>query len=329
MGRAGHAGGRLVSFAKHAALVLFGFAAALLLVELGLRAAGAVVRSVGQRDGAGSAGERVVLCVGDSHTYGAPLPREDAYPVQLEERLAELEPDAHWRVVNRGIPGMNSAQVAALLESWVEIDRPELVVVWVGANNWWNREDPAGLHGNARRPGWRALLEGSRLYRLHQSFTAQATFGDWDAAASDLAERSNRWLHGEPVPARERYVTTVRDLLGIAAILERHGLPWLLVSYPQPEYRWQRAAAEQVAQRAGVPLVDTVDDVERAQRDHPEAELRCPWPAPEGAVCLMVDAMGPHPTRLLYRYVAESIAGAIPAALAASAGEAPRPGSGS
>jgi hypothetical protein len=32
----------------------------------------------------------VVLCVGDSHTYGAPLPREESYPHQLEEQLESL-----------------------------------------------------------------------------------------------------------------------------------------------------------------------------------------------------------------------------------------------
>jgi hypothetical protein len=311
----GPTGVQLAAVGKHLALVLFGFVAALLLIELGLRAAGAIVRSAGRRDGAlVEAGDRVVLCVGDSHTYGAPLPREDSYPSQLQERLAQLDPDGRWRVINRGIPGMNSAQVAAALEGWILHDRPGFVVVWVGANNWWNREDPAGLHAARDRSVWRALLDGSRAYRLYLTFTAQASFSDWDAAASEVAERSNRWLYGEPVPGKERYVNTVRDLSGIAAILAKHGLPWLLVTYPQPEYRWQRSAAELVAQQAHVGMLHTADDLARALRDHPEAELGCPWPVPEGHTCLMVDAMGPHPTRLLYGYVAESIANALVAA---------------
>jgi hypothetical protein len=315
MSAAGRLGGRFAAFAKHLALVLFGFLAALLLLELGLRAAGTILRSAGQRGGGRlEATDRVVLCVGDSHTYGAPLPREDSYPTQLEERLARLDPGARWSVINRGIPGMNSAQVAADLEGWLQHDRPAFVVVWIGANNWWNREDPAGLHGARDRGAWRALLDQSRLYRVYLTFTAQASFSDWDAAASQVTQRSNRWLFGEPVDRKERFVNTVRDLSQIAGILARHGVPWLLVTYPQPEYRWQRSAAEQVALRAHVAMVHTAVDLERARREHPEALPICPWPAPERQTCLMVDAMGPHPTRLLYGYVAESIANALVAA---------------
>ena len=310
-------GGRLAAVAQHAALVLFGVLAALLLLELGLRAAGAVVRSVGRRDAvAVEAGDRVVLCVGDSHTYGAPLPREDTYPSQLQERLAQLSPDARWKVVNRGIPGMNSAQVAALLEGWLRSDRPRIVVVWIGANDWWNRDDPAGLRSGGRRPAWRALLEDSRVYRLYSTFAAERALGDWDSAAGEVVERSNRWLYTEAPSAKERFVTTARGLTAIAEILQRSGLPWLLVTYPQPEHRWQRVAAEQVGRWARVAVVHTSDDLERARREHPEALPMCPWPMPEGSTCLMVWAMGPHPTRLLYGYVADSVASAILEALA-------------
>jgi len=320
-------GGRLAAVAQHAALVLFGLLASLLALEVGLRTAGAVLRSAGRRDAVQvESGDRVVLCVGDSHTYGAPLPREDAYPVQLQERLAQLAPDASWRVINRGIPGMNSAQVAALLEGWLRSDRPQVVVVWIGANNWWNREDPAGLHSGERRSAWRALLEASRLYRLYSTFAAEAAFRDWDEVAGELAQRSNRWLHADPVPAKERFVVTSRDLTSIASILQRHALPWLLVTYPQPEYRWQRLAADEVARWADVAVVHTSDDFERARRDHPEALARCPWPIPEGSTCLLVDAMGPHPTRLLYGYVADSVASAILDALARPAPGPPRGG---
>jgi len=309
MARADPAGGRLAAVAKHAALVLFGLAAALLLLELGLRAAGLVVRSVGQRDGGAAPGERVVLCVGDSHTYGAPLPGEDAYPAQLQQRLDALDPDARWRVINRGIPGMNSAQVAAELEGWILHDRPAAVVVWVGANDWWNRDDPRA--GAGAKSAWRRLLEGSRAYRLYRTFTAQSALADWDRAAGEVVERSDRWLFSGPRSPRDRYVHTLRALSAIAATLAQHGLPWLIVTYPQPEYRWQRSAAERVAERSHAAIVHSAEDLARARRDHPEAVLDCPWPAPEGRACLFVESMGPHPTRLLYGYVAASIADAL------------------
>jgi hypothetical protein len=113
------------------------------------------------------------------------------------------------------------------------------------------------------------------------------------------------------VPEKERFLRTTRDLGAIAITLARHDLPWLLVTYPQREFRWQRKAAELLASRLHVPLVHTADDLARALSDHPDAKLICTWPIPDDETCLMVNAMGPHPTRLLYGYITQSIADAV------------------
>jgi lysophospholipase L1-like esterase len=72
-----------------------------------------------------------ILCVGDSHTFGAPLPAQDAYPAQLSERMNALRTERRVRVVNLGIPGQNSAMVANRLEKQINYYRPDLVIVWV------------------------------------------------------------------------------------------------------------------------------------------------------------------------------------------------------
>ena len=79
-----------------------------------------------------------LLCVGDSHTYGSPLPPEDSYPSQLEMLLERSFPERDFRVLNRGIPGVNSAYVANRLEQQILRHQPEMVLVWVGTNNRWN-----------------------------------------------------------------------------------------------------------------------------------------------------------------------------------------------
>ena len=73
-----------------------------------------------------------LLCVGDSHTYGASLPPEDSYPSQLEMLLERSFPERDFRVLNRGIPGVNSAYVANRLEQQMLQHQPEMVLIWVG-----------------------------------------------------------------------------------------------------------------------------------------------------------------------------------------------------
>ena len=84
-----------------------------------------------------SAGEIVILCVGDSHTFGAPVPKE-SYPIQLQARLVERFPERAFRVVNLGIPRVNSAFVANRLERQMLQIEPDLVILWVGVKNLWN-----------------------------------------------------------------------------------------------------------------------------------------------------------------------------------------------
>lgn len=92
---------------------------------------------------AGAEGERVILCVGDSLTYGigASIP-ERSYPRQLEHALRQA-PAAPWRVVNAGWSGQDSREVLQRLDGQLRACSPERVYVLVGLNDYWNR--PAGF----------------------------------------------------------------------------------------------------------------------------------------------------------------------------------------
>jgi hypothetical protein len=83
-------------------------------------------------------GERRILCIGDSFTYGVHLTAEQSYPGQLEAML-DLEPGQPWRVINLGYPGQNSAEVRLRLVRNIAAYRPEIVIAWIGANNTWSR----------------------------------------------------------------------------------------------------------------------------------------------------------------------------------------------
>ncbi len=81
------------------------------------------------------AGDRVVLCIGDSYTYGmGASTRAASYPAQLERILREELAD-RWCVVNDGWPGRASREALQRLDDNLRRYRPELVYVIIGTND--------------------------------------------------------------------------------------------------------------------------------------------------------------------------------------------------
>lgn len=154
-------------------LLVAGALLALGALELGLRAASAFV---GPRAVPSAAGRETVLALGDSHTYGVFFSAEEAYPGQLAARLEAREP-GRYRVVNLGLPGTNSSELATRLPDWLEAYAPSQVVVCVGVNNVWNRSDAERAEDDS--PDTRSLWEGLRVLRLARLVRARfAADGD-------------------------------------------------------------------------------------------------------------------------------------------------------
>lgn len=143
--------------AAAAACVLLGAAVLLAVLEAGLSAAAALRSRPAPAPGEGT---YTVLCLGDSFTYGM---GGESYPDQLGRRLAAAGLRA--RVINRGIAGINSAQLAERADEELARHRPDAVVVVVGADNFWNSLPIEG--GPLRRLSLRLLnLRSYRLIRL-------------------------------------------------------------------------------------------------------------------------------------------------------------------
>ena len=81
-------------------------ALALILVE-GILWLGSLL--VSSRLVPGVTGKEVVLCVGDSHTYGLGVEPHEAYPEQLQAVLDSIAPD-RYTVINAGIPERTQAK---------------------------------------------------------------------------------------------------------------------------------------------------------------------------------------------------------------------------
>lgn len=92
--------------------------------------------------------EAVVLALGDSLTAGYGLAPERSFPAQLEEALRAEGIAA--RVINGGVSGDTSAGGLARLD-WLLAEKPDLVIVELGANDGLRGLDPAVTRANLDR----------------------------------------------------------------------------------------------------------------------------------------------------------------------------------
>ncbi|NLO90869.1 MAG: hypothetical protein GX410_02590 [Elusimicrobia bacterium] len=131
---------------------LLASAAALALLEAGIRAAGFFARG----GPSGKGGSRTVLCVGDSFVWGV---GGKSFPEQLGEKLAS-DGGVPYEVVNAGAAGYNSAQVLGQLPGLLARYRPAFVIALVGANNSWN------TLGSSSCWFWQGILSRAAAYRF-------------------------------------------------------------------------------------------------------------------------------------------------------------------
>ena len=117
-----------------------GFAAALLAVFASFFA----VSSATAQSGAVAPGFRLMV-IGDSLTAGFGLPAEQAFPAKLE---AALRQKGHAvSVLNAGVSGDTSAGGKARI-GWALADKPDAVILELGANDGLRGIDPKELHAN-------------------------------------------------------------------------------------------------------------------------------------------------------------------------------------
>jgi hypothetical protein len=123
-----------------------------------------------------AADTKVVLCIGDSFTYGMGASDPDfCYPSQLEERLQDRF-GRHWRVVNRGWPGNDSHELRKSVARDLAEVQPDVVCLLVGANDVWRQRERCFTSKQSDSFAWR--LRTADLVRL--LFRGQQLFRDDD-----------------------------------------------------------------------------------------------------------------------------------------------------
>lgn len=121
---------------QKAGLLLFGVFLTLVILEIGLRALGALSLYLQDRHHRGvtyASNEYRILCLGESTTA---LGGENSYPSQLEKLLNQKSADTKFKVINKGVISTTSGKILRDLERNLDLYKPQMVVVMMGINDY-------------------------------------------------------------------------------------------------------------------------------------------------------------------------------------------------
>jgi len=216
-------------------------------------------------------GAPVILCAGDSHTFGVKVPAEQSYPAQLQTLL-----DQHgfvFNVVNAGIPGENTSELRRQLPGLLQRYHPGVVVILCVVNNEWNRTDIAwsdfedgelrqGIRSWPKRL-WYGALGSLRTVRLVTYGWNQ--IGYWrERQEMGMDHEGEKYFHRRDHYGRLDTLNHIldrgrRDLTAIVRLVESAGAQPIFMTYagqPFSPMGGANAALRTRAQSLGVPLVD-------------------------------------------------------------------------
>ncbi len=143
-------------------LITLGIFFTLVILEAGLRTAGAAYLFVQQlhNRGSGEGGEFRILCLGESTTA---LGGVNSYPSQMESILNQSLKGKKIKVINRGQVSKNSEDIYRHLQNDLARYKPDLVVTMIGVNDF---EEEVDLN----RWSWR-IKEWGESFRVYKFLT--------------------------------------------------------------------------------------------------------------------------------------------------------------
>ncbi len=261
-----------------------------------------------------SEAETRILCVGDSHTWGAGVERDQTYPAQLQSFLDQEKPGV-YSVMNLGLPGMSTTQLRNRLPVSLSRYRPDRLVLWAGVNNAWNTAEI-----EERPSSWLAWADrqliSTRLYRLarlrvhdrklerysheHDSpdlwridhVERKVTAGARFTVKHDGLIESIQHRPGEAPDASQIEPRSLRDLREMVELARAADIELVFITYPLIGGWYEKAnsAMWRVSQEYRIPLVRSHESLRRV----PEEKREWLW------------AM--HPGAAIYQEIARDVA---------------------
>jgi len=231
-----------------------GVVLALAAFELALQIGAFVLFHTARRDGvAGQDGREVVLCVGDSFTFGLGATDPDhAYPAALR-RVLDQAAQGRFHVVNGGRPGRSSADVLRRLPAQLAEHRPSRVVVLAGYNDRFQRPDPVDP-ATLDESNDESFPLRPRTLELLQRLAA-ALRGDGPGAPPPPSELHGSWISADGQGLRVRFAKDGSCVVaGIETTFTIDGeLVTLGTDTPRVELRFARSGPNLVLKGPSLP----------------------------------------------------------------------------
>jgi lysophospholipase L1-like esterase len=185
--------------------------------------------------------ENLILCMGDSHTFGVGTSHEYSYPKQLEAVLNLNNPKTSFSVVNLGIPGNSTREQVRRVSRFLTKNRADLIILLTGRNNYYEVK----LWKDNSFP--MNIITGIKQLRSYKIM--QYVLGHFFKIGT-----------GENINApieKVRYEEYMRYHLGRArSLCERHGSRLLLLSYHSSHDEY----IERFAEESGILYFNLCED---------------------------------------------------------------------
>jgi len=123
------------TFSQKIGLAFFGLFLCLVVLEVVLRLGGFIILSVREHNNRMTLRERGayrIMCLGGSTTADG---GKYSYPSQLEQILNEKNVRVKFKVINKGVQNMDTAEILVNLEKNLNIYKPDMVITMVGQND--------------------------------------------------------------------------------------------------------------------------------------------------------------------------------------------------
>jgi len=184
---------RRLSLKQKTGLVLFGIFLCFLLLEAGLRIAGFLILSIQEhrnKKALSRNGEYLIMCIGESTTARG---GEDSYPRQLEEILNGKSTGTGFRVINKGIEGVESGTIVSRLEKNLDKYMPNMLMAMMGVND----SPGTTLYEETLKARSELFLKDLRIHKLIRSIRSNL--------ANKIIEIKDEYLINDMISLNEVY----------------------------------------------------------------------------------------------------------------------------
>lgn len=154
-----------------------------------------------------------VMVVGGSAAKGIPQPRGLAWSSFMREMLSDLWPEKKVEVINLGTTAVASYPALGIMTEALEFD-PDLVVVWVGNNEFYGAYGVASLHSAGRSPVMIRLVRASRSLALAQFIDRQLAPPEGAPSKALMEVMAGRSYIGPDDPARAAAARNLETFVG-------------------------------------------------------------------------------------------------------------------